>query len=98
MNYQEIINNVADNLELPVEVVKKTYESYWLFIRKHIMELPLKEDLTEDEFNKLKVNFNIPSIGKLAVTWDRYKVIKDRFNYIRKLRDDSNNKESKTHV
>ena len=98
MSYQEIINNVADNLGLPYDVVKRTYESYWMFIRNHITELPLKDDLNEEDFRNLHTNFNIPSLGKLSCTYDRYKNIKDRFKYIRKLRDDSNNKEGKTHV
>lgn len=98
MNYQEIINNVADKLKLPKEVIKEAYESYWRYIRHTISELPLKEDLNEEEFNKLKTSFNIPSIGKLAVTWDRYKALKDRYKHIKNLRNESNNKESQTHV
>ena len=98
MNYQDAITHVANKLELPVEVVKEAYESYWKYIRCTISELPLKDDLSEEEFNKLRTNFNVPSLGKLAVTWDRYKAIKDRYKYVKKLRDDSNNKESQTHV
>lgn len=93
MTYLEIINNVASKLDLPVEVVKEAYESYWLYIRETIASLPLKEDLSEEEFNKLRVNFNIPSIGKLACPYGRYRAIKDRYKYSRKLIDDNNNKE-----
>ena len=98
MNYQDAVDHVANKLRLPREVVKEAYESYWKYIRCTISELPLKDDLSEEEFNKLRVNFNIPSLGKLAVTWDRYKAIKDRYKYAKKLRDDSNNKESQAHV
>lgn len=98
MNYQDAIDYVANKLELPREVVKEAYESYWEYIRCTISELPLKDDLSEEEFNKLRVNFNIPSLGKLAVTWDRYKAIKSRYKHAKKLRDDSNNKESQAHV
>lgn len=98
MNYQDAIDYVANKLELPREVVKEAYESYWKYIRFTISELPLKDDLSEEEFNKLRTNFNVPSLGKLAVTWDRYKAIKDRYKHAKKLRDDSNNKESQAHV
>ena len=98
MNYQDAIDYVANKLELPREVVKGAYESYWKYIRCTISELPLKDDLSEEEFNKLRTNFNVPSLGKLAVTWDRYKAIKDRYKHAKKLRDDSNNKESQAHV
>ena len=87
MNYKEVLDQVANKLNIPVEVVREAYESYWGYIRCTISELPLKEDLSEDEFNKLRTNFNIPSLGKLAVTWDRYKAIKARYKYVKKLRD-----------
>ena len=29
MNYQDAIDHVANKLELPREVVKEAYESYW---------------------------------------------------------------------
>lgn len=98
MTYQDIIVKVSNELSLPIEVVKEAYESYWRFIRSSIQELPLKEDLSEEEFNRLRTNFNIPSIGKLFCTYDRYKAIKDRYKYIKKLRDGSNNKESQANV
>lgn len=86
MTYLEILDTTAKELNIPLEVVKKAYESYWLFIRKSIIALPLKEDLDEMEFNKLRTNFNIPSLGKLTCTYDRMLGVKKRFEYIKKLR------------
>ena len=73
-----IYKEVADKMNIPVEVVEFAYKSYWKFIRKTIQELPLKEDLSEEEFAKLKTNFNIVSLGKLSCCYDRYKRIKLR--------------------
>lgn len=87
MNYKEALDQVANKLDIPVEVVKEAYESYWKYIRCTISELPLKEDLSEEEFSRLRTNFNIPSIGKLACPYDRYKAIKDRYKHVKKLRD-----------
>lgn len=98
MNYQDAIDHVANKLELPREVVKEAYESYWKYIRCTISELPLKDDLSEEEFNKLRVNFNIPSLGKLSCTYPRYKAIKDRYKYINKIKNDYNNKEDKATI
>ena len=53
MNYQDAIDYVANKLELPREVVKEAYESYWKYIRCTISELPLKDDLSEEEFNNV---------------------------------------------
>lgn len=76
MKYIEIYTKVADELNLPIEVVIEAYKSYWKFIRKTIQELPLKENLSNDEFLKLKRNFNLPSLGKLVCTEDKYKKLK----------------------
>lgn len=94
MNYPDSIIFVADKLKLPVEVVRKAYESYWLFVRETISELPLKSELSEEEFNELRTNFNIPSIGKLSCTYDRYKAVKGKQKYLDTLRDDSKGKEN----
>ena len=76
-----LYKQVAEEMNIPVEVVELAYKSYWKFIRKTIQELPLKEDLSEEEFAKLKTNFNIVSLGKLSCCYDRYKRIKLREKY-----------------
>lgn len=90
MSYQEILKRVSKELNLPLKVVKKAYESYWLFIRQSITDLPLREDLSEEDFNKLRSNFNIPSLGKLTCTYERMKGVKERFKYINRIRNESN--------
>lgn len=72
MLYKDIISKVAEDTGLPKSLVDRTYKSYWKVIRSHIASLPLKNDLTDDEFCALQPNVNIPSIGKLYVTLDRY--------------------------
>lgn len=86
MSYQEILKKVSEELNLPLEVVKEAYESYWLFIRQSITDLPLKEDLSEEDFNKLKSNFNIPSLGKMSVTWERYLGKKKQWEMLKRMR------------
>lgn len=76
-----LYKKVAKELNLPVEVVELAYKTYWKFIRETIKELPLKEDLSEEEFRQLKTNFNIVSLGKLSCTYDRYKRIKLKEKY-----------------
>ena len=87
MTYEDIINKVSEELNLPVDLVRKTYKAYWQFIRDTIQDLPLKEDMNEEEFSKLKTNFNVPSLGKLTCTRDRYLGVKKRFEYIKNLRE-----------
>lgn len=86
MIYSEAIKQVSIELGLPPQVVKEAYESYWTFIRNNIKALPLKEDLSKEEFDKLRTNFNIPSIGKMSVTWERYLGKKKQWELLNNMR------------
>lgn len=86
MNYPDIISKVSGELNLPKEVVDKTYKAFWLFIKQSIQSLPLKENLNEEDFAKLRTNFNIPSLGKLTCTYDRMLSVKKRFKFIKQKR------------
>lgn len=79
MSLKQIKIQISEELGIPYEVVNRAYNSFWLFIRETIKELPLKERLSEEEFAELRTNFNIPSLGKLSCTYDRYKSIKDKY-------------------
>ena len=87
MDYKDLITQISKELSLPYKVVDKVYKSYWRFIRDTIQNLPLKENLTEEDFQKLRTNFNIPSLGTLSCTYDRVKGVKERYKYIRNLRE-----------
>ena len=86
MKYSDIISKVSEELNLPRELVEKTYKAYWIFIRDTIEKLPLKTELTQIEYGNLRTNINIPSLGKLNCTYNRYIGIKSRFNIINKIR------------
>ena len=58
----------------------KVYKSYWLSIKEHIQSLPLKDTKDETVFNNLKININIPSIGKLYTTQERIQNIKENYS------------------
>ena len=87
MNYPDIIGKVSQEMHIPPEVVDAAYKSYWKFIKQTIQSLPLKDDISEEEFAKLRTNFNIPSLGKLTCTFDRMMGVKKRFKYIRQIRE-----------
>ena len=87
MNYSNIIGKVSEELNLPKGVVDKTYKAFWLFINQSIQSLPLKENLSEEDFAKLRTNFNIPSLGKLSCTYKRMIGMKKRFEIIKQIRE-----------
>lgn len=88
--YNRIITEVSENLDLPKVFVDKVYKAYWRVVREHISSLPLKEDLSDEQFTQLKPNVNIPSIGKLYVTLEKYRWCKDKFEYIKQIRQNNN--------
>lgn len=61
---------------IPKDIVEKAYNSYWRAVREHLSSLPLKEDITEEEFNVLQPSINMPSLGKLYVTYERQKALR----------------------
>lgn len=92
--YEQAIAEVAENLHLSKRFVDRVYRSYWKAVREHISSLPLKDDLSDEQFAQLQPNVNIPSIGKLYVTFDKYRWCKDRFEYIKQLRESKSNAEN----
>jgi hypothetical protein len=87
MTYWEIVNKVSGDIGLSPDTVDKTYKAFWKYIRNTIQELPLKEDMSEEEFLMLRPNFNIPSLGKLTCTYKRYSGVREKFKHIKKLRE-----------
>ena len=79
MILKDAIKETAEKLNLPETFVEKVYRAYWKAIREHISSIPLKGNISDEEFLKSKPNVNIPSLGKLNVTLDRYKRIKYSF-------------------
>lgn len=85
----EIYAKVAADMGIPIEVVRAAYLSQWQFIRNTIEALPLKEELSEEEFNQLRTSFNLPSLGKIYTTRDKVQRTKRKIDYLRALLKDA---------
>ena len=92
------ILKTSHELGFPSEIVGKVYSAYWLALKQVVQALPLKEDLTEENFSKLRTSFNIPSLGKLYSSYDRVKGVKRRFKYLQQIKNNAQNKETQTDV
>ena len=79
MKLNDSIETISKELTIPKEVVKTAYYLFWEFIKVNIESLPLKEDITEEEFNSLNTSFNVPSLGKFYTTYDLVKYLQDNY-------------------
>ena len=86
-NISTLAGKVAKANNLDPKVVYDTYMAYWLFIKRYIGGVELDQELTEDEFNKLQANVNIPHIGKFYSTYPRYLNCRKRLKRIKQNRD-----------
>lgn len=48
--YERIVAETAEELSMTRRFVDRVYKSYWKAVREYISTLPLKDDLTDEEF------------------------------------------------
>lgn len=80
---KDTLKRLSKELDIPEDTILKVYKSYWKFIKDTIKDLPLKEDITEEEYNKYKTSFNIPYLGKLACPYKRFTGMKKKLKYFK---------------
>jgi len=80
------IKEIAKETGLSVETVKSILNSPYEFIRETTGAMEIDRDLTTEEFNELKTNFNIPGIGKLYASNYMYR----RINKLNGKKDNKN--------
>lgn len=76
-----LIHSIGLKYNLQDEVIRKIIASPYKFAKEKIKSLEINDDITEEEYNKLKTNFNFPSIGKLYSSFEvfvKYKKIKEK--------------------
>jgi hypothetical protein len=78
-----LIHSIGLKHNLQDDVIKKIIGSPYKFTRDKMVELSINDDMTEEEYNKLKTNFIYLYIGKLYTTYDIctkfYKIRKERW-------------------
>lgn len=73
---EKVLNDLSKKLGITPNEVFDIYKTHWMFIKEKIEELPLKDHIDDDSFSKLRTNFNIPKLGKINCTLQRYIFIK----------------------
>lgn len=79
---KQIVQQIAKETKLSEEEVINTYKAYWAFIRHVIESLPLKETFSIEDYKKLRTSVNIPSLGKLACTEEKFTKLLKQTQYL----------------
>lgn len=85
--YNRAVAKAAKDLDIDEKVVESVYRAYCKLIIEKLSELPLKQGLTEEEFNKLQTSINFPSIGKFYCTWKTYSGKLKKLEYVQKAKE-----------
>lgn len=83
------IKKLSQELELPEDIITKVYLSFWKSIQKVIEDIPLKNDLSEEDFKQYRTSVNLPSIGKLNCSFEHYQKVKRKYQYNKKLKNEN---------
>tara|TARA_R110000850_G_scaffold90138_3_gene192341 strand:- start:12227 stop:12487 length:261 start_codon:yes stop_codon:yes gene_type:complete len=65
---------------IEIGLIEKIISSPYEFIQKTTRNLVFEDNLTKEEFSKIKTNFNIPSLGKLFASNYLYDQIQKKKN------------------
>lgn len=84
---KRMFKEVAEDNSVTVAEVIDIFESQFAFIRETIKKIDFK-DMSEEEFNNTKKNFNIPNIGKL---YTNYRILE----YLNNLKNTNYDREVK---
>ena len=89
--YKRIFREVSEETGIPVEDVSVAYRYFWKFFKRKVSELPMKEEMDEETYRNLRTSCNIPQIGKLNCTWDRFQKIHNSSKNIKEITNNRKN-------
>lgn len=83
------LKKASKKLNVNQKTVELVYRSYWKFVKEHVSSMILK-DMSQEEFDAVVTNFNIPYIGKLYVVYDRIEKYKQKQKFYQDAEDKKN--------
>ena len=69
---------LSEKYGIDLAIIKKIISSPYGFIQKKTKELNFIDNLTREEFDKMKKNFNIPGLCKLYASYYLYNEIQKK--------------------
>lgn len=87
---KKIIRLVAIETNQPEAKVEVIYRTYWKFIRDSFEQLNIESINNKEEFDKLKTSINLPSLGKMCITWEKIEKYRKRKLYLDNMFKENN--------
>ena len=78
---KKIYEKIAINNNISTQTVKEIYESMFGFIKDRIGEVDNLYTKTEEEFQELRLSFNIPLLGKMFISHESIQKFKNKKQY-----------------
>lgn len=72
------IEEIAERYNISFEQAKEIVYSPYEFMKETLSGINLERNLTEEEFDKKKTNFNMPSLFKLFASYYAYNEIQKK--------------------
>lgn len=94
---QKIIKQLSQELSISEKAIFNIYKAYWKFIKEKIINIDFDQIKSMDDYNKARVNFNIPNIGKLACSYERLNRIRQQNTY-KQINNENKHKKDQTDV
>ena len=79
---KKIIRLVAIETNQPEAKIEVIYRTYWKFIRDTFENIDIESILTKEDFDKLHTSINLPSLGKMSITWEKIEKYRRRKMYL----------------
>lgn len=76
---QDIILETSKELDIPDDVVEIAYREYWNWVKNTLENIPVNEEMSEDEFKQMQTSINIPSLGKFYAKYSRAQFLIKKF-------------------
>ena len=76
---QDIILAASEKLNISDDVIEIAYREYWNWVKDTLENVPVNEDMTEEEFTKMQTSINVPSLGKFYASYSRAQFLNKKF-------------------
>ena len=79
MSYKSVVKEASVITGIDSKIIDRVYKLDWKFSRDKVSEYNLTDITDIEDFRKLRVNFNIPGLGKFGVSEERFLRVRKKY-------------------